>query len=70
MSLSTDSAYLATNGIRAEGGPHDGKFLDDGHLVFRTISVEGGWYKLYGRGDGGLVYRFEPRVAHLNPGSA
>lgn len=67
MSLSTDAAHLSKNGIRAEGGPHDTKYLDDGHLLFRTIAAEGGWYTLHGKADGSLVYKFLPRVAPEHP---
>ncbi len=67
MSLSQSPAYLAVHGIAAEGGPSDGKVLDDGHLLFRTITAEGGYYKLRGKADGSLAYIFEPRFEHDPP---
>ena len=67
MRLSTQPQYLSAFGVRAEGGPRNGKYLDDGHILFRTISAEGGWYKLRGKADGSLVYQFEPRFEHDPP---
>jgi hypothetical protein len=70
MSLSLAPAYIAEHGIVAENGPKAGKVLDDGHLLFRTITAEGGYYKLRGKADGSLVYIFEPRFEHDPPDMA
>ena len=62
MSLSQRVTDLT--GVRAEGGPRHGEYLDDSGLLWRTRDDGardlGGWYKLRGKADGSLVYKFEP----------
>lgn len=47
---------MAKMGVRAEGGPQDGQYLDASGLLIRTVRGEGGWYHLRGKADGSLVY--------------
>ncbi len=56
MSLSTSAEYLARMGIRGEGGPLDGQILDDGAILWRTLRMKEGSYRLRGKADGGFIY--------------
>ncbi len=62
MGLSSSPEYLAKRGVRAQGGPRDGQYLDDSGLLWRTIDVSSpdeprtGFYHLKGGPEGTLVY--------------
>ena len=62
MSLSTHPPYLHVHGVKAEGGPHDGKYLDDSPLLRRRLLG----YRLYGKADGSLVYKWEADLAAID----
>lgn len=57
--ISQSPEYMAKMGVKAEGGPSDGKHLDCSGLLIRHIEAEGGWYRLRGKADGSLVYKYE-----------
>jgi hypothetical protein len=64
--ISKSEAYMAEHGVRAEGGPQDGQWLDTDALPLGARKTDDGWYRLRGKADGSLVYKYEPDLAPLH----